>query len=54
MRCARLTNVDLVVEFLSTMFVPAATERSHMMSVITKIEDLHHVDYPALYQVSHC
>ncbi|KAE9004641.1 hypothetical protein PF011_g12365 [Phytophthora fragariae] len=27
-----------------------ATDRSHMMSVITKREDLHYVEYPALYQ----
>ncbi|RLN60147.1 hypothetical protein BBJ29_003434 [Phytophthora kernoviae] len=28
-----------------------ATDRSHMMSVITKREDLRYVEYPALYQV---
>lgn len=27
-----------------------ATDRSHMMSVITRREDLHYVDYPMLYQ----
>ncbi|OWZ22485.1 hypothetical protein PHMEG_0002800 [Phytophthora megakarya] len=27
-----------------------ATDRSHMMSVITKRQDLHYVEYPALYQ----
>ena len=29
----------------------AATERSHMMSVITNREDLVYVEYPVLYQV---
>ncbi|KAG6622025.1 inositol-tetrakisphosphate 1-kinase-like [Phytophthora cinnamomi] len=27
-----------------------ATDRSHIMSVVTKREDLHYVEYPALYQ----
>ena len=34
-----------------TVFLFVATDRSHMMSVITKREDLVYVEHPVLYQV---
>ncbi|KAG1693890.1 hypothetical protein DVH05_022810 [Phytophthora capsici] len=41
-----LTRLPLICKSVEA----CATDRSHMMSVITKREDLHYKEYPALYQ----
>ncbi|ETP52951.1 hypothetical protein F442_02110 [Phytophthora nicotianae P10297] len=43
---ARRTKLPLICKSVEA----CATDRSHMMSVITKREDLHYVEYPTLYQ----